>query len=158
MGDTVDHELGGRVMSRAVLAELAGVWCRLWDEAIAMRERNPDMHRLALERTSDPELAIIELQPWLAQLHPQVAASVAEFCRAVRDEFTFDVDDVLVTPSCEHTFVGERGEIGGGQRQHDRLAKLENENEELRQKVRRLEAAMTMARAAIERAAEEPTA
>lgn len=93
----------GRVLSMKVLGELAGAWAQIWDEAREIQRRNPDVMRVAVTKSPDPFDAIIELQPHLALLHPQVVASVAAFCHGVSQEFGYAADGV--SPLREHPFV-----------------------------------------------------
>lgn len=148
---TVGHStIEGRQLTRGALADEALAYVRVWRCAQQMQAENPGMRELGLAGNPDPVEAVADLVPILAFTHPAVAPAIMSFLEAI-------VAELLVTPPCEHVFVGKEA-TGRSQREDDRLAVLEEENEWLRERVQRLEAAMTLAAAAIERAAMEPTA
>jgi hypothetical protein len=135
----VEHALDGRRLSRNVLGELAAVWAGIWDGAAAIQQRNPDVLAVAETKTTDPEQAILELQPHLALLHPQIVASVAAFCHGVAAEF--DVDPVTGVGHTDRV-ESERMFGGDGQQQdravEDRVAALEAWHVDLEDEVVRL--------------------
>lgn len=120
-------------MSRNVLGAMASTWAAVWDEVIAIQSRNPDTRRVAESKTTDAKLAIVEIQPTLALLHPAIVRSVAAFCHGVADEFGFDGDEAVTGRAYPHCVGDEHAFGGGGQQQDravdDRLAAIEARQE-----------------------------
>lgn len=151
-----DASIDLRTMSREVLAELAAGWIPVYQAALDLQARNPDLLAMAEKcPTYSPEGGR-RLIPLLAMAqHPQVLRSCIAWCEAVSGELLFADDPV--TPQVQAGGVsGERDEEAS--KLHDRLAKLEDENAALRYKVDYLSRSLAVVRTALDAAGEVASA